>query len=285
MSFDSMVDEGIKYYRDHGRKIGDHIPSDAKLAEILGVPNEVFYQVRQMMRPAYQYRHCLDESWEVVFIPRNGTTALDKIESNYQDAKLNSLAEDFRSYMKSCAITDMASYKQAKADGLTYALSNQPSLDTAYQAYRAWFGRNGASYKYNRAVTPKTATENLGHRVQITIASVCKEFHPHGKKRIVKPEVYTLTKRDKSGENTSISKHYRDWCEKHDFVPGDAVLAHFLDCNYNALVYVRKTLIEKGWKFERVPNGWNIVKPEKPKTLEEMSKDELLAMLKKLVEK
>lgn len=85
-------------------------------------------------------------------------------------------------------------------------------------------------------------------------------------------------------ENLSIVKTYCNWIERNDFAPQDALLMHFTGASRGAFVNSRRKLAEMGYILEQSDLGWTVTKrPTKEKTLNEMSKEEVIILLKKLI--
>lgn len=98
------------------------------------------------------------------------------------------------------------------------------------------------------------------------------------------PPTVSQPKQSSPAENLSLVKMYCAWVEQNDFVPQDALLAHFTGATRGAFVGSRRKLAEMGYILEQVDWGYKIAKrPAKEKTIDDMSKDEVVALLKKLL--
>jgi len=76
-------------------------------------------------------------------------------------------------------------------------------------------------------------------------------------------------------EVMAVAPVYRAWCAEHDFVPTDAILAHFMSnatAETDAFKHARARMKNEGYIFEKVDNGWKVTKPKKTYTEDEVKK-------------
>ena len=79
---------------------------------------------------------------------------------------------------------------------------------------------------------------------------------------------YTRKERKGKTTNDETTKSwislYRSWCNEKEFVPRDTLLAHFTTATPGAFQTARTTLSSEGFVFDKVDNGWDVVKRPSP---------------------
>lgn len=124
--------------------------------------------------------------------------------------------------------------------------------------------------------------EKLGLAIVVGIRKLnLKQSFKKGNRPTTNPNP---SKPSSPAENLSIVQTYCNWIENNDFVPHDTLLAYFTGASRGAFVNSRRKLTETGYVLEQSNFGWNVTgRPAKEKTIDELSKDELIALVKKLV--
>lgn len=210
------------------------------------------------------------------YLERRSNGSVDLPTGNQQEDELVELY--LMAYLEGYNRSTLKRYGGKIREAKAYALQVCPQADKAIRAYGQVMGNRG------KVETPE---QKLG----VKITSGIRQLQL--KEKFYLKEKFNNNKLTPSesppppstpAENVSISEKYCNWLEQNDFVPNDVPLAYFTGVSRGAFVNGRRKLTDQGYILEQVEFGWKVTKrPTKGKTIEEMSKEEVVILLKKLL--
>lgn len=175
-------------------------------------------------------------------------------------------------YYKSTLPTHTGKVRDAKK----YANEIFPEIPEAVLKYRQY--SLARKDNPNLEKTPQTELGNL-------IVHNLRRLIPKSRRPVINKKPIMLTTDElKEKRGHGVKKSIEDWIAKNDFIPTDEFIAHITGVTYEHSRDTRADLRKLGYDFEEIEYGWKVNKrPSKEKTIEEMSKDEVVAMLRKLL--
>lgn len=188
--------------------------------------------------------------------------------------ELTKLGQAYKAYLDACNITDRASYEKHRLEGVEYVLRDFRTFSAVYAEYKVWFGNGRKAANYTDRV-------KLGHEVQATFARIARGYKQTNG-RLTKPDV------ESNDVEPNAYELYLSHIEHNDFIPKDAVLAHFSKFASNTFAQCRKRAITAGYVIESVENGWHITtRPvkvvPKPQQYENLPADEKVKLLEEYI--
>lgn len=205
-----------------------------------------------------------------------------KVGNRNTEVELEQLKQSYEMYIEELGIITREEYEKHKGECKEFAFSMVPSLKQPYEDYLRLF--SGEKIRQ-----PQTDSERLGARVNTVLNSILRYKFPKDKSKDNGRSNHLPNRRTKINRSPTAKDAVISWIESgNNFIPDDTILAHFYgDITPAAFYYPRRELEKEGYEFKKVDNGWVVKKRpksnEKP-TLDNMSKDELISLIKKLVE-
>lgn len=174
-------------------------------------------------------------------------------------------------YFKSTLPTHTGKTREAKL----YANEIFPEVPAAIQQYR-----NYSIAKKDNPDIEKTPQIELGNLIVHNL----RHLIPKSKRPAIKKR-YTLNPIEaKERKWRGMKGGIESWIVDNDFIPTDEFISHVTGITYEHIRDTRADLRKIGYDFEQLEYGWKVTKrPSREKTIEEMSKEEVVAMLRKLL--
>lgn len=176
-------------------------------------------------------------------------------------------------YYKSTAAFETSRRRDAR----NYANSLFPEAGRAIEEYTLYTRQKGKI-----PMTPKIQLGNtLMHNLRGLIPKVSK-----GRQKSSNPIITSDESSSSKSHQGSFLRKYETWIADNDFIPPDDFLAHFCGVTAKHIIDTRSDFRKAGYEIEQTTVGWKVTKrPQKmaEKNLDDLSPDELKALLKRLV--
>lgn len=237
--------------------------------------------------------------WEQVHYTEDGS-GIPKLET--EDELVSRFGIAFEDRMKSWWYNNER-YKEFFPNGKSYSRVKREATSAALKQVGRVATKAYASHIKNlsdKGISYDKGNLTLGHKLTLRTAQVCsklkREYRNSLKATVSAKKVKATQKEPKEIQaetQAAVLKPedmYRSWADSEDIIPSDKSLGHFGPAHRSTWSRIRSKLVGEGYAINSGPNETWIVETRPasddnatPKTLDELTKDELLTVLRKLI--